>query len=90
MTAETIVRPEGHDHRAVGNRFWTVQQCEKLEGRTVEIRDWYATFQATVGPVAQVSDRGFVSLLTLTYQGREGTVTRPFSLNVTREIAILD
>lgn len=90
MTAETIIRPEGRDHRAAGTRFWTVPQCEALEGRTVEIRDWYATFRATVGPVAQVSDRGFVSLLTLTYQGREGTVTRPFSLNVTREIAILD
>jgi len=89
MTAATILRPEGRDHRAEGQRYWTIPQCESLIGREVEIRDWYVTFRATVEGIAEISQRGFVSALTLTYQSRHGeTVTRPFSLNVTREIAL--
>jgi len=65
---ETIIRPEGRAFDAPGVRFWAVPQIEALVGQEVEIRDWYATFSATVEGVAEVSDRtGFAAQALLTY-----------------------
>ena len=90
MTPDPAVRtPQGRAHNAPGQRYWTVPQCEDLIGRDVTVCDWYATFRARVEGIAQVSPRtGFVTALTLTYAARDGQVTRPFSLNVTREIRL--
>lgn len=87
MTVLTLMRPQGTAHNAPGRRYWTVAQCDPLVGRTVEIRDWYATFEAKVLGVAVNERTGFVASLALRYA--DGRETPAFSLNVTREIAVL-
>lgn len=84
MQTTNVIRPEGRQaHTPI--RSYAVGQLQPLIGRTVEIRDWYATFRATVDDLVVSERTGFVAGLALTYE--DGRSTPHFSLNCTREIA---
>lgn len=87
--ATVVMKPEG---RGIGGplasaNFWAPGQFHHLIGERVVIRDWYATFPATIEAVKTSDRSGAVTHLTLTYLSSGGEVTRDFSLNATREIA---